>query len=127
MAMDIHVYDTYVKAKDGHTMHFDVITNVQDHDKAIEFAEQAYSNSSHVPQVIETYGNALLLAGQADKSIEVLSEGLKKRPTDAFIALRLAEAKIKVGKIQEAKMFCGFAGNFFKKADLPRILGRGVK
>ena len=26
MAMDIHVYDTYVKAKDGHTMHFDVIT-----------------------------------------------------------------------------------------------------
>ena len=40
MAMDIHVYDTYVKAKDGHTMHFDVITNVQDHDKAIEFAKQ---------------------------------------------------------------------------------------
>ena len=35
MAMDIHVYDTYVKAKDGHTMHFDVITDVQDHDKAI--------------------------------------------------------------------------------------------
>ena len=38
--MDIHVYDTYVKAKDGHTMHFDVITEVQDHDKAIEFAKQ---------------------------------------------------------------------------------------
>ena len=37
--MDIHVYDTYVKAKDGHTMHFDVITNVQDHDKAIEYAK----------------------------------------------------------------------------------------
>ena len=33
--MDIHVYDTYVKAKDGHTMHFDVITDVQDHEKAI--------------------------------------------------------------------------------------------
>ena len=30
--MDIHVYDTYVKAKDGHTMHFDVITDKQDHD-----------------------------------------------------------------------------------------------
>ena len=39
MAMDIHVYDTYVKAKDGHTMHFDVITNVQDHDKAIQYAK----------------------------------------------------------------------------------------
>ena len=37
---DIHVYDTYVKAKDGHTMHFDVITDVQDHDKAIEYAKQ---------------------------------------------------------------------------------------
>ena len=38
--MDIHVYDTYVEAKDGHTMHFDVITDVQDHDKAIEYAKQ---------------------------------------------------------------------------------------
>jgi hypothetical protein len=25
--MDFHVFDTYVKAKDGHTMHFDVITD----------------------------------------------------------------------------------------------------
>jgi len=33
--MDIHVYDTYVEAKDGHTMHFDVITDVKDHKKAI--------------------------------------------------------------------------------------------
>ena len=27
--MEIHVYDTYVKAADGHTMHFDVITDVK--------------------------------------------------------------------------------------------------
>ena len=40
MAMDIHVYDTYVKAKDGHTMHFDVITDKQDHDQAIAFAKE---------------------------------------------------------------------------------------
>ena len=38
--MDIHVYDTYVKAKDGHTMHFDVITDKQDHDQAIAFAKE---------------------------------------------------------------------------------------
>lgn len=38
--MEIHVYDTYVEAKDGHTMHFDVITDVKDHGKAIEFARQ---------------------------------------------------------------------------------------
>jgi len=38
--MDIHVYDTYVKAKDGHTMHFDVFTAVKDANKAIEFAKK---------------------------------------------------------------------------------------
>ncbi|MEM3172190.1 MAG: DUF2024 family protein, partial [Candidatus Nitrosotenuis sp.] len=32
--MEIHVYDTYVEAKDGHTMHFDVITAEKDHAKA---------------------------------------------------------------------------------------------
>jgi len=40
MTMDIHVYDTYVKAKDGHTMHFDVITVEKDPKKAIEYAKQ---------------------------------------------------------------------------------------
>jgi len=40
MAMDIHVYDTYVKAKDGHTMHFDVITDVKELEKALEYAKQ---------------------------------------------------------------------------------------
>jgi hypothetical protein len=38
--MEIHVYDTYVKAKDGHTMHFDVFTGVKDDKKAIEYAKQ---------------------------------------------------------------------------------------
>ena len=40
MAMDIHVYVTYVKAKDGHTMHFDVLTEVKELEKALEFAKQ---------------------------------------------------------------------------------------
>ena len=40
MTMDIHVYDTYVKAKDGHTMHFDVITEVKELEKALEYAKQ---------------------------------------------------------------------------------------
>lgn len=35
--MEIFVYDTYVKAKDGHTMHFDVITDKQDYDKVLEY------------------------------------------------------------------------------------------
>lgn len=38
--MEIHVYDTYVKASDGRTMHFDVITDVKDHQKAIEYGKE---------------------------------------------------------------------------------------
>ena len=38
--MEVHVYDTYVKAKDGHTMHFDVITSEKDHDKALGYAKE---------------------------------------------------------------------------------------
>lgn len=38
--MDFHVFDTYVKAKDGHTMHFDVITDNSNLEKAISFAKE---------------------------------------------------------------------------------------
>jgi len=38
--MEIFVFDTYVKAKDGHTMHFDVITGEQDYDKALEYGKE---------------------------------------------------------------------------------------
>lgn len=38
--MQIYVYDTYVKAQDGHTMHFDVFTEVKDDQKAVEYAKQ---------------------------------------------------------------------------------------
>ncbi len=40
MNMDFHVFDTYVKAKDGHTMHFDVVTDINDTTKAISFAKE---------------------------------------------------------------------------------------
>lgn len=38
--MEIHVYDTYVKARDGHTLHFDVFTAEPDLDKAIGYARE---------------------------------------------------------------------------------------
>jgi heterodisulfide reductase subunit B len=38
--MNFHVFDTYVKAKDGHTMHFDVITDDDNTEKAISFAKE---------------------------------------------------------------------------------------
>ena len=37
--MKVHVFDTYVKAKDGHIMHFDVITDSKDTQRAIELAK----------------------------------------------------------------------------------------
>ena len=40
MAMEIYVYDTYVKAKNGDTMHFDVYSDVRDDAKAVEQAKQ---------------------------------------------------------------------------------------
>lgn len=38
--MQIHVYDTYVQAKDGHTMHFDVFMPARDGAKAVGFAKE---------------------------------------------------------------------------------------
>ncbi|TBR08035.1 MAG: DUF2024 family protein [Candidatus Nitrosotenuis sp.] len=42
--MKVHVFDTYVKAKDGHTMHFDVITDSKDTQKAVEYAKKWLSS-----------------------------------------------------------------------------------
>ena len=38
--MEIHVYDTYVKAKNGDTMHFDGITGEKDNDKALTYGKE---------------------------------------------------------------------------------------
>ena len=38
--MDFHLFDTYVKAKDGHIMHFDVITDTKEIEKAIDYAKK---------------------------------------------------------------------------------------
>ena len=40
MIMSFHVFDTYVKSKNGHIMHFDVITDKKDIEKAIGFAKE---------------------------------------------------------------------------------------
>jgi len=40
MVMGFHIFDTYVKSKNGHVMHFDVITDKNDTEKAIMFAKE---------------------------------------------------------------------------------------
>ena len=39
MNMDFHVFDTYVKSENGHTIHFDIITDKKETEKAISFAK----------------------------------------------------------------------------------------
>ena len=34
------MYDTFVKAKDGHTIHFDVVTDKRDANEAISYAKE---------------------------------------------------------------------------------------
>lgn len=38
--MNFHVFDTYVKSKNGHVIHFDVITDKNITEKAISFAKE---------------------------------------------------------------------------------------
>ena len=38
--MSFHVFDTYVKSKNDHIKHFDVITDKNDTEKAITFAKE---------------------------------------------------------------------------------------
>ena len=52
--MEMHVYDTYVKAKDGHTMHFDVFTAAKDESKAIEYATQWLTSIGEEDAVVTT-------------------------------------------------------------------------
>ncbi len=40
MIMSFHVFDTYVKSKNGHIMYFDVITDKNDIEKDITFAKE---------------------------------------------------------------------------------------
>ena len=40
MVMGFHIFDTYVKSKNGHVMHFDVITDKNDTEKAITFVKE---------------------------------------------------------------------------------------
>ena len=52
--MDFHVFDTYVKANDGHTMHFDVITDKKNSEEAISFAKEWLKSIGEENSVVTT-------------------------------------------------------------------------
>ncbi|QLH11586.1 DUF2024 family protein [Nitrosarchaeum sp. AC2] len=52
--MGFHVFDTYVKSKDGHTMHFDVITDKNNIENAIIFAKEWLNSIGEKDVVVTT-------------------------------------------------------------------------
>ncbi|MBS3926404.1 MAG: DUF2024 family protein [Nitrosarchaeum sp.] len=52
--MGFHVFDTYVKSKDGHTMHFDVITDKNNIENAIMFAKEWLDSIGEKDAVVTT-------------------------------------------------------------------------
>jgi nitrate/TMAO reductase-like tetraheme cytochrome c subunit len=52
--MEIHVYDTYVKARDQHTMHFDVFMAEKDDQKAVEYAKQWLNSIDETEAVVSS-------------------------------------------------------------------------
>lgn len=47
-----HVYDTYAKAANGRIMHFDVVLDEQDPNKAIQFAKDWLTSIGHADAVV---------------------------------------------------------------------------
>jgi len=52
--MEIHVYDTYVKARDGHIMHFDVFTTEKNQQAAIDHAKQWLTTIGEIDAVVSS-------------------------------------------------------------------------
>lgn len=52
--MEIHVYDTYVKASDRHIMHFDVFMAEKDGEKAIQYAKQWLASIGQTDAVVSS-------------------------------------------------------------------------
>jgi hypothetical protein len=47
-----HVYDTYAKAATGRVMHFDVVLDEQDHDKALKYAKAWLASVGHADAIV---------------------------------------------------------------------------
>lgn len=52
--MGFHVFDTYVKSKEGHVMHFDVITDKNNIENAIAFAKEWLNSIGEKEAVVTT-------------------------------------------------------------------------
>jgi hypothetical protein len=47
-----HVYDTYAKTASGRIMHFDVVLDIQDQDKALRYAKEWLATIGHADAIV---------------------------------------------------------------------------
>ncbi len=74
-----------------------------DHDEALQFAEQAYESKPDDPNVLDTYGWILLQQGQVTQGRRLIEKAADKLPNMAEIRYHLAVAKYKSGDEQAAR------------------------
>jgi len=60
--------------------------------KALQFATKAYHTLPEQPDILDTYGYALLHAGQAEQGLGILRQAEIRQPDSALIQLHIAEA-----------------------------------
>ena len=75
--MDFHVFDTHVKAKDGHTIHFDVVTDKSDPEKAVAFAREWLKSIGEEFAIVTTNECKFchIQSVPEDTEIEIMTDG----------------------------------------------------
>jgi len=71
--------------------------------KALHFAAKAYQTLPEQPDILDTYGYALVRAGQPEQGLGVLRQAEIRRPDSALIQLHIADALQRLKRSQEAK------------------------
>ena len=71
--------------------------------RALETAERAYRKLPDTPAVQDTYGLALLRAGQPDKALGLLRTAASALPGNSEVQLHLGEALAAAGQVPEAR------------------------
>jgi len=71
--------------------------------KALHFATKAYQTLPEQPDILDTYGYALVRAGQPQQGLGVLRQAEIRRPDSALIQLHIADALQRLKRSQEAK------------------------
>ncbi len=64
-----HVYDTYAKAANGRIMHFDVVLDEQDQDKALKYAKEWLASFGHADAVVTQENCAFCHSAEAPQEL----------------------------------------------------------